>query len=153
MTLVFTSILNLVTISPTLIKIRKPGAQNDGAHRHLVFLLLAQVGPSCCEEKRAELARCWQGGSHPCLHVVGFVRIYCISSVCVFREQLQVLAFKELGFKIAFFFFLISMLYCTWEIERKHWRFKRMRGLSQSLELQLSNANLALSDLIDVCSK
>lgn len=58
MTLVFTSILNLVTISPTLIKIRKPGAQNDGAHRHLVFLLLAQVGPSCCEEKRAELARC-----------------------------------------------------------------------------------------------
>lgn len=28
-----------------------------------------------------------------------------------------------------------------------------MRGLSQSLELQLSNANLVLSDLIDVCSK
>lgn len=28
-----------------------------------------------------------------------------------------------------------------------------MRGLSQSLELQLSNANLALNNLIDVCSK
>lgn len=67
---------------------------------------------------------------------------------------MQVLAFKELCFLALFkVFFLIYMLYCMGEMQEKHWGLKRMRGLSQSLELQLSNANLALSDLIDVCSE
>lgn len=60
--------------------------------------------------------------TNPCLHIVGFVRIYCISPVFVFSEQLQVLRFKELGFKIPFkvgffLFFEICMLYCTGEIQ------------------------------------